>query len=77
MTDESVASLAGLTQNLSCLTVQHLWKPSSCPVYPLISPKDSKCKISKHYRFGDQNAAALRQLRQRTTVTQHMYASKQ
>ena len=81
MTDESVASLAGLTQHLWCSTGQHLWKLSSCPVYsllnPLMSPKDSKRTLSKHNWFADKSAAALRQTQQRTTVTQHMYASKQ
>jgi len=73
MTDESRRNLAGLMQNLCSLTVQYLWKSTS------ESPgefRDSKSKLSKHDRFVDQNAAALRQMRQRTTVTQHMYASR-
>ena len=76
MTDESLASLAGLTQDLGCLTGQHLWKPSSCPNYcllgPLMSPKDSNCKSSKHNWFIDKITAASRQLQQRTPVTHHV-----
>ncbi len=78
MTDESLASLAGLTQNLCCLTAPLEAEVMSnlLSVDPLMSPKDSKCTLSKHNRFIDKSAAALRQMRQRTTVTHHMYASR-